>query len=126
MNPHSANSANPAATNGVANGDGQGQNGSNEVGANTDVEEDTADPPELFRSNKLELARDLIIKEHQIEYLISVLPGIGNSEADQDGRIQALEVELRQVEEERNIALQDREKMLQLLGDLASKCKRVY
>lgn len=42
-----------------------------------------------------------MIKEQQIEYLISVLPGIGSSETEQEGRIRQLEGELRGVEEER-------------------------
>ncbi|CAG8207707.1 unnamed protein product [Penicillium olsonii] len=59
------------------------------------------DSPRTFASRQRELARDLIIKEQQIEYLISVLPGISTSEAEQEGRIRELEVELRGVEVER-------------------------
>ncbi|CAG7943295.1 unnamed protein product [Penicillium salamii] len=59
------------------------------------------DSPRTFASRQRELARDLIIKEQQIEYLISVLPGISMSEAEQEGRIRELEVELRGVEIER-------------------------
>lgn len=43
----------------------------------------------------------MIIKEQQIEYLISVLPGISTSEAEQESRIRELETELRGVETER-------------------------
>ena len=39
-----------------------------------------------------------MIKEQQIEYLISVLPGIDSSEAEQERRIRELEGELRVVE----------------------------
>ncbi|KAJ5923700.1 Mediator complex subunit Med21 [Penicillium verhagenii] len=60
-----------------------------------------ADSPRTFASRQRELARDLIIKEQQIEYLISVLPGIGASEAEQEARIRELEVQLRDVERER-------------------------
>ena len=59
-----------------------------------------ADPPQVFSSRQRELARDLIIKEQQIEYLISVLPGIGSSETDQKARIRQLEGELRSAEDE--------------------------
>ncbi|KAJ5221015.1 Mediator of RNA polymerase II transcription subunit 21 [Penicillium citrinum] len=58
-------------------------------------------PPRTFASRQRELARDLIIKEQQIEYLISVLPGIGTSEAEQEAKIRELEVQLREVEEKR-------------------------
>ena len=43
----------------------------------------------------------MIVKEQQIEYLISRLPGIGSSEAEQESRIRELEAELRAVENER-------------------------
>ncbi|KAJ5349133.1 uncharacterized protein MYU51_011987 [Penicillium brevicompactum] len=59
------------------------------------------DSPRTFASRQRELARDLIIKEQQIEYLISVLPGISTSEAEQESRIRELETELRGVETER-------------------------
>ncbi|KAF7715543.1 Uncharacterized protein PECH_004751 [Penicillium ucsense] len=59
------------------------------------------DSPLTFAARQRELARDLIIKEQQIEYLISVLPGIGASEREQEARIRELEVQLREVEKER-------------------------
>ncbi|KAJ5190585.1 Mediator complex subunit Med21 [Penicillium cinerascens] len=59
------------------------------------------DSPRTFAARQRELARDLIIKEQQIEYLISVLPGIGASEAEQESRIRELETQLRDVEKER-------------------------
>lgn len=60
------------------------------------------DSPRTFASRQRELARDLVIKEQQIEYLISVLPGIDSSEAQQGGRIRELEGELRGVEKRRD------------------------
>ncbi|KAH0368128.1 hypothetical protein KCU65_g4108, partial [Aureobasidium melanogenum] len=84
------------------------------------------DDPATFQAALRELARDLVLKEQQIEYLISVLPGIGESEANQSQRIQALEKELREADEERKVALAEREAMLDKLGVLASECKRVY
>ncbi|KAK2796309.1 RNA polymerase II mediator complex subunit [Emmonsiellopsis sp. PD_5] len=59
------------------------------------------DPPHTFAQRQRELARDLIIKEQQIEYLISVLPGVGSSEREQEERIRRLAGELRVVEGER-------------------------
>ncbi|KAE8148378.1 mediator complex, subunit Med21 [Aspergillus avenaceus] len=59
------------------------------------------DSPRTFASRQRELARDLVIKEQQIEYLISVLPGIDSSEAEQEKRIRELERELRGAEEQR-------------------------
>ncbi|KKZ64163.1 hypothetical protein EMCG_01511 [[Emmonsia] crescens] len=63
--------------------------------------EPTPDPPEIFALRQRELARDLIVKEQQIEYLISVLPGVGSSEEEQEERIRRLAEELRVVEAER-------------------------
>lgn len=84
------------------------------------------DDPATFQAALRELARDLVLKEQQIEYLISVLPGIGESEANQSQRIQALEKELREADEQRKVALAEREAMLNTLGALAAECKRVY
>ncbi|KAL2825186.1 mediator complex, subunit Med21 [Aspergillus cavernicola] len=75
------------------------------AGPSIEVEDPTLSPrpdsPRTFAARQRELARDLVIKEQQIEYLISVLPGIGSSEAEQERRIRELERELRGVEEER-------------------------
>ncbi|OGE50061.1 hypothetical protein PENARI_c018G07004 [Penicillium arizonense] len=69
------------------------------------------DSPHTFASRQRELARDLIIKEQQIEYLISVLPGIGASEAEQETRIRELETELRSVETERAAKVRELKKL---------------
>ena len=84
------------------------------------------DPPDVFKSALRELARDLVLKEQQIEYLISVLPGIGESEENQNQSIRALESELRLADAERKKALKRREAMLDTLSNLAAECKRVY
>jgi len=76
------------------------------------------DSPRTFAYRQRELARDLIIKEQQIEYLISVLPGIGSSEAEQEARIRELEKELRAAEEER-------ERKARELRKLGRKLERV-
>ncbi|RDW90364.1 med21 domain-containing protein [Aspergillus mulundensis] len=78
--------------------------GGDEAGATAGIEEGLPprpDSPRTFAARQRELARDLVIKEQQIEYLISVLPGIGSSEQEQERRIRELEGELREVEEER-------------------------
>lgn len=69
------------------------------------------DSPHTFASRQRELARDLIIKEQQIEYLISVLPGIGASEAEQEAKIRELETQLRGVEQERSAKVLELKKL---------------
>ena len=91
-----------------------------------DAQDAVPDSPADFQVALKELARDLILKEQQIEYLIGVLPGIGTSERDQSARIQTLEGELREAEKERQAAALQKDEMLGLLGQLAAKCKRVY
>ncbi|KKK24181.1 putative RNA polymerase II transcription mediator complex subunit Srb7 [Aspergillus rambellii] len=76
------------------------------------------DSPRTFASRQRELARDLVIKEQQIEYLISVLPGIGSSEAQQEKRIRELEGELRLVEEERETKIKDLRRLRRRLEDV--------
>lgn len=117
---------NPLAETAIAtSGAGHTVNGST-TDIPTQPQEDTADSPEVFQASLRELARDLILKEQQIEYLIGVLPGIGTSEADQNARITALETRLRQTEEERKAAMLEKNKMLDILGQLASNSKRVH
>ncbi|CAD0110703.1 unnamed protein product [Aureobasidium uvarum] len=107
------------------------QGGPNAVALQQQQEQDPDQPPRpddpaTFQAALRELARDLVLKEQQIEYLISVLPGIGESEANQNQRIQALEKELREADEQRKTALVERETMLDKLASLAGECKRVY
>jgi mediator of RNA polymerase II transcription subunit 21 len=108
----------------ATNGDGpvqqtDGQNGGREPS--------TPSPETQYTFNNAlrELAQDLILKEQQIEYIVNSLPGIGNSEADQERRMRELEVELRQVEEERARKEVERENMIDLLGEVIGKVKRV-
>lgn len=76
------------------------------------------DPPATFAARQRELARDLIIKEQQIEYLISVLPGIGASEAEQETRIRELETQLREVENERMAKARELKKLRRRLDSV--------
>lgn len=59
------------------------------------------DSPSTFTVNQVQLVRDLIIKEQQIEHLIKVLPGIGTSEQEQEERIRSLEKDLREMHKQR-------------------------
>ncbi len=85
----------------------------------------TPDSPRTFAAAQRELARDLVLKEQQIEYLISVLPGIGTSEREQEERLQVLEAELRVAEEERARAVREKEEVLERLDGVIRGVRRV-
>ncbi|KAE8352533.1 mediator complex, subunit Med21 [Aspergillus coremiiformis] len=76
------------------------------------------DSPRTFARRQRELARDLVIKEQQIEYLIEVLPGIGSSEAEQEKRIKELEKELRGAEGEREQRVRELRKLRKTLENV--------
>lgn len=80
--------------------------------------------PDVFKAGQKELAQDLILKEQQIEYLISVLPGLENSEKDQEEMIQQLEVELKEAEVRRKEALKEKESVLAKLESVIRSVKR--
>ncbi|KAI9886664.1 MAG: phosphatidyl inositol kinase [Watsoniomyces obsoletus] len=81
--------------------------------------------PAQFQLDQRELARDLILKEQQIEYLISVLPGIGTSEVQQLERLRVLERELRDAEVERLKALEEKEEVLERLDGVIRGLRKV-
>lgn len=81
--------------------------------------------PQAFNAALHEMARDLVIKEQQIEYLINSLPGLGSSAADQEKRMRELEVELREVEAERAKAEVEREALVEGLGKVIVGVQRV-
>lgn len=89
-------------------------------------EVDEIDPhtPAEFQDGLRELARDLILREQQMELLISSLPGLEESEEDQVGRIRKAEEELRKVEEERRKAVEEKERLLEVLGEVIRSVKR--
>ncbi|KAJ4414643.1 RNA polymerase II mediator complex subunit [Gnomoniopsis sp. IMI 355080] len=60
-----------------------------------------------FKAGQLELARDLIVKTQEIEMIISTLPGLENTEEDQNRYIKELEEELRVAEAQRLDAVRD-------------------
>jgi mediator of RNA polymerase II transcription subunit 21 len=69
-------------------------------------------PAEEFNQGLLELSQDLIIKEQQIEVLISSLPGLENSERDQERNIRELEDELKVAEAQRQEAIREKDVVL--------------
>jgi mediator of RNA polymerase II transcription subunit 21 len=71
-----------------------------------------------------ELSRDLVIKEQQIEVLISMLPGLQNSEKDQERYIKELEDDLKLAESQRQEALKERDQILAELDDVIRSIRR--
>jgi mediator of RNA polymerase II transcription subunit 21 len=71
-----------------------------------------------------ELSRDLVIKEQQIEVLISMLPGLQNSEKDQERYIKELEDDLKSAESQRQEALKERDQILAELDDVIRSIRR--
>ncbi|TVY87846.1 Mediator of RNA polymerase II transcription subunit [Lachnellula willkommii] len=86
-----------------------------------DIEPVSADE---FKAGQKELAQDLIMKEQQIELLISVLPGLDNSETDQERMIRQLEDELKVAEEKRREAVKEKEEVLARLEGVIRSVKR--
>jgi mediator of RNA polymerase II transcription subunit 21 len=81
-------------------------------------------PADFFKAGQKELAQDLILKEQQIEYLISVLPGLDNSEKDQEQTIRQLEEELKVAETRRKEALKEKEAILARLESVIRNVRR--
>ncbi len=81
-------------------------------------------PEDEFTSGLNELSRDLIFKEQQIEYLISLLPGLNNSEQDQERAIKDLEEDLKAAEAERQEALKERDAILAQLDTVIRSVRR--
>ncbi|TWU76490.1 RNA polymerase II mediator complex subunit [Metarhizium rileyi] len=81
-------------------------------------------PAEEFAVGLKELSRDLIIKEQQIEVLISNLPGLDNSERDQERNIKNLEEDLKAAETQRQEALRERDQILAELDSVIRSIRR--
>lgn len=81
-------------------------------------------PADVFQAGMLELAQDLIVKEQQIEYLISSLPGLDNSERDQEQSIKDLEEELKVAEVQRLEAVKEKEEVLAKLDQVLRSTRR--
>ncbi|KAK0714652.1 mediator complex, subunit Med21 [Lasiosphaeris hirsuta] len=80
--------------------------------------------PDVFQAGQLELARDLIVKEQQVEYLISSLPGLDNSERDQEQLIRDLEEELKVAETQRLEAVREKDEVLLKLDQVLRGIRR--
>jgi len=70
------------------------------------------------------LAQDLILTEQKIEFLISKLPGLDHSERDQEQRIIELEEELKATEEQRKVAVKEKDVILAKLEQVIRNIKR--
>lgn len=116
---NTANGVTPAANGDASNAVAPAQNGTRDAGS------PAPDPPDTFNAAMHELAQDLVLKEQQIELIIRSLPGIGNSEAEQEKRMRELEAELREVEEERARKETEKDAMVDLLGQVIGNVKRV-
>lgn len=81
-------------------------------------------PPDEFRAGMVELSRDLILKEQQIEVLISSLPGLDNSEQDQERYIKDLEEDLKAAEAQRQEALKEKDQILAELDSVIRSIRR--
>ncbi|KAF4499752.1 mediator-RNA polymerase II transcription subunit 21 [Fusarium agapanthi] len=81
-------------------------------------------PPDEFRAGMVELSQDLIVKEQQIEVLISSLPGLDNSEMDQERYIKELEEDLKVAEAQRQEAIKEKDQILSELDSVIRSIRR--
>ncbi|CCU76996.1 mediator of RNA polymerase II transcription subunit 21 [Blumeria hordei DH14] len=81
-------------------------------------------PSDVFKAAQLELAQDLILKEQEIEALVSMLPGLENSEKFQEQTIRQLEKELRAADLEIKEAFELKEELVERLGVAIQSIKR--
>ncbi|EME47699.1 hypothetical protein DOTSEDRAFT_123526 [Dothistroma septosporum NZE10] len=103
------------------NGDGTAfaQNGNNDSA--TPVPEG----PNKFTHELEDRAKDLVLQQKAMEYIIERLPGLGTSEAEQEKRMRELQVELRQLEQERALKELEKDAMVDLLGEAIGKIQRI-
>lgn len=71
--------------------------------------------PEQFNEDIKEFARDIVVKQQQVEALIANLPGLNVSEQQQVERMKDLERELEGLEGERQEAVKEKEELLKLV-----------
>ncbi|KAG5745855.1 hypothetical protein H9Q69_011581 [Fusarium xylarioides] len=81
-------------------------------------------PLDEFRAGMVELSQDLIVKEQQIEVLISSLPGLDNSEMDQERYIKELEEDLKIAEAQRQEAIKEKDQILSELDSVIRSIRR--
>ncbi|KAH7084327.1 mediator complex, subunit Med21 [Paraphoma chrysanthemicola] len=72
---------------------------------------------EQFQEDIKEFARDVVLKQQQMEALIASLPGLNVSEEQQIERMKQLERELEELETERAQAVKEKEVLLRKVED---------
>lgn len=80
--------------------------------------------PDEFKAGQQELARDLVLKEQQIEFIISSLPGLENNAEAQERSIKELEEELRTAEAQRQTAVREMDAVKEKLDQVIRGTKR--
>ncbi|KAH6635493.1 mediator complex, subunit Med21 [Chaetomium sp. MPI-SDFR-AT-0129] len=80
--------------------------------------------PQTFKDGQAEIARDIIVQAQRIEYLVSELPGLQNSERDQLRIIGALEEEIAGLEAQRQEATRERDEVFGQLDALLKSMQR--
>ena len=93
--------------------------------SNNDASTPVPEAPDKFKHELEDRAKDLVLQQKAIEYIIERLPGLGNSEAEQEKRMRELEIELRQIEQERARKEIEKEDMVDLLGEAIGNIKRI-
>lgn len=73
--------------------------------------------PDQFNEDIKEFARDIVLKQQQMEALVSTLPGLNVSEEEQIERMKSLERELEDLEGERVQAVKEKEMLLRRVED---------
>lgn len=66
-----------------------------------------------------------MLKQKQIEMLIGTLPGIEKSEEDQTRRIGELDRELRQMEGERRMVVEEKGRLLERVEAVIAQVRRI-
>lgn len=81
----------------------------------------TDDQNAAFLNTLNELSTDIILKSRQISMLIDLLPGIGVSPESQIALVDELMLELKQVQDERDVKIKEKDKVLEKCDDLILK-----
>lgn len=110
----------PTITNGVAHDEDGAQQNSQEADDNRQV-----DSPETFNAALQEIARDLVLKEQQIETLIDSLPGRNHTQEQQEERMRQLSEELDHMDRGLEDAAKEKAQLLQRVESMILKVNRV-
>ncbi|KAH8764423.1 mediator complex, subunit Med21 [Diaporthe sp. PMI_573] len=95
-----------------------------EVKPEEDRKEISPIPADEFKAGQVELARDLVLKEQQIEFIISSLPGLENNAEAQERCIKELEEELRVADAQRQDAIREMNEVQGQLDQVIRGTKR--